>query len=293
MKAAAFEYIRATSLDQVCYALHDGAGEAQVIAGGQTLIPLMAMRMARPEILIDINDLDELKGIEVSEDFAVIKSGTRQSEVLESTEIRETLPILSEAISHVGHTQTRNRGTIGGSLVAADPSAEIPLIAQLLEATLIARSLRGERQIQANQFFESAMMTTLEPDEFLVEVRFPRWKNGSSGHGFHETSIRDSDYALASAAAQLSLDQNRKCDILHIAVGGASPTPLRLPEIENTLRGQELSDAAIEDALQNIPTLVEPQSDVHADADYRRRLSRVLALRAITDARDRALGDLK
>jgi len=291
MKAAAFDYIRARSLDEVCQALADGDGEARIIAGGQTLIPLMAMRMARPETLIDINDIGELSGIETGGDFVTIKACTRQADILASDAVRAALPVLPDALSHVGHTQTRNRGTVGGSLVNADPSAEIPLIARLLDADMTARSISGERTIPAAGFFDSAMMTTLEPEECLVEVRFPVWPANRTGHGFHESSIRDSDFALAAAAAQLTLDQSGNCARLHLAIGGATPAPWRLDAVEAALTGGDLSDEAIEAAIADIPDMVEPQSDVHADADYRRRVARVLAGRAICDARDRAKGD--
>lgn len=288
MKAAGFDYIRAESVDQVCAALADADGDARVIAGGQTLVPLMAMRLARPATLIDINDLAELSGITRDGDCLVIKSCTRQAETLASSLVAECLPILSEALSHVGHTQTRNRGTVGGSLVNADPSAEIPLVAQLLEAEMVARSIRGERTIEAAAFFESAMATSLEEDECLIEVRFPIWSDAQTGFGFHEISIRDSDFALASAAAQIALDSTGNCTRLHLAIGGATPAPARLDPIEQALTGTTLSDDDIAEATAAIPDMVEPQSDVHASDSYRRRVVRVLAERAIRDARDMA-----
>mgnify|MGYP003335152586 FL=1 len=291
MKAASFDYIRAKSIDEVCLALNQGDGEAQIIAGGQTLIPLMAMRMSRPQTLVDINDIEELRGIEIAEKVARIKAGTRQADVLGSIEIRENLPILSEALAHVGHTQTRNRGTIGGSLVAADPSAEICLIAQLLNAKMTAKSTNGTRSIPASQFFDSAMVTSLNVGECLTEVEFPIWENEHSGFGFHETSIRDSDYALAAAAAQITIDSGGKCERIHLAVGGATPCPMRLNKVETALTGKVLDDGEIDTAISLIPALLEPQSDVHASAEYRRRVSTILAARAIRDARDRAQGE--
>ena len=290
MKAASFDYIRAKSIDEVCSALNQGDGEAQIIAGGQTLIPLMAMRMSRPQTLVDINDIEDLRGIEIAEKVATIKAGTRQADVLSSIEIRNKLPILSEALGHVGHTQTRNRGTIGGSLVAADPSSEICLIAQLLDATMIAKSTAGTRSIPANQFFDSAMVTSLKSGECLMEIEFPIWDHKRTGFGFHETSIRDSDYALAAASAQIAIGGNNKCERVHLAVGGATPSPLRLNEVETALTGSVLDENVIDDAVSLIPNLLEPQSDVHASAEYRRRVTCVLAARAIRDARDRAQG---
>lgn len=287
MKAASFDYIRAESVEQVCTLLAEADGDARIIAGGQTLVPLMAMRLARPGTVIDINDLTELSGISRDGDVLVIKSCTRQADVLDSDLVAKCLPVLTEALSHVGHTQTRNRGTVGGSLVNADPSAEIPLIAQLLEATMTVRSVRGDRTIAAAGFFESAMATTLAEDECLIEVAFPIWSEPKNGFGFHEVSIRDSDFALASAAAQLALDEGGNCTRLHLAIGGATPAPARLDAVEADLTGTSLSDEVIAGACAAIPSMVEPQSDVHADAAYRTRVVKVLAERAIRDARDR------
>lgn len=292
MKAASFDYVRVASIEEACQALADGGEDARIIAGGQTMIPLMAMRLARPSLLIDINDVSELAGISVDGDHLVIRAGTRQYDTLASETVKTQLPLLADALSHVGHTQTRNRGTVGGSLVNADPSAEIPLIAQTLDATIVAQSTRSQRTIAASDFFESAMATTLAPDECLVEVRFPIWPSENTGFGFHEVSIRDSDFALAAAAAQTTLDGNGKCQKLAVAICGASPAALRLTGVEGTLVGGDLNDDAIKTACANIDDLIDPQSDVHADAAYRGRVAKVMARRAISDARDRANGIL-
>lgn len=292
MKAASFDYVRVASIDEACQALADGGEDARIIAGGQTMIPLMAMRLARPSLLIDINDVSELAGISVDGDHLVIRAGTRQSDTLASETVKSQLPLLADALSHVGHTQTRNRGTVGGSLVNADPSAEIPLVAQTLDATIVAQSIRGQRTIAAGDFFESAMATTLVPDECLVEVRFPIWSPENTGFGFHEVSIRDSDFALAAAAAQTILDGNGNCQKVSVAICGASPAALRLTTVEEALVGGDLSDDTINTACANIDDLIDPQSDVHADAAYRGRVAKVMARRAISDARDRAKGIL-
>jgi len=288
MKAARFDYLRATSIDEACQALADGGGEARIIAGGQTLVPLMAMRLARPALLIDINRIAALSGIRRDGEWLVIGACTRQADALASPVVGEACPLLADALSHVGHTQTRNRGTVGGSLCNADPSAEISLVAQTLEAELVARSVRGERRLKAADFLESAMATTLEPDECLIEVRFPVWRDGAVGHGFHEVSIRDSDFALGAAAAQLSLDGAGNSARLHIAIGGASPAPLRLGPVEDALTGGALDDAAIAEACGAVAGLVDPQSDIHADAAYRTRVAAAMARRAIATARDAA-----
>lgn len=288
MKAAPFDYMRAASIDEACRALVDGGGEARIIAGGQTLVPLMAMRLARPTLLIDINGIAEMSGIAVDGDCLIIGAGTRQADALASAIVKSHIPVLAEALSHVGHDQTRNRGTVGGSLCNADPAAELPLVAQLLEAEMVARSVTGQRSIPASAFFDSAMATALEPEECLTEIRFPIWPADRTGHGFHEVSIRDSDFALAAAAAQISLDAGGTCHRLHVALGGASPVPTRLTEVEAALTGTTLDDVTIKSETERVVDLIEPQGDVHADAAYRRRVARVMVERAILSARDNA-----
>ena len=292
MKAANFDYVRVSTIKEACQALKDGGEDARIIAGGQTLVPLMAMRLARPNLLIDINGVEELAGIRIDDGYLVIKARTRQADTLTSDVVKKELPLLAEALTHVGHTQTRNRGTVGGSLVNADPSAEIPLIAQTLEAIIIVQSSRGRRSVKARDFFESAMATTLMPDECLVEVCFPINSIENTGFGFHEVSIRDSDYALAAAAAQTTLDRSGNCKKLDVGICGASPAPLRLAALEEMLIGKKLDSETIKQACATIDNLIDPQADVHADAAYRGRVAKVMARRAISDARDRAKGIL-
>ncbi|MDA1326122.1 MAG: xanthine dehydrogenase family protein subunit M [Proteobacteria bacterium] len=290
MKAAPFDYRRVTSIDEACRALADGGDDARLIAGGQTLVPLMAMRLARPTLLIDINGIAEMSGIAIVGGHLVIGAGTRQAEILDSPVVKNHLPLLTDALSHVGHDQTRNRGTIGGSLANADPAAELPLIAKVLDAEMVARSVDGTRTIAAASFFESAMATALAANECLTEIRFPLWQEQKTGYGFHEVSIRDSDFALAAAAVQLTLDNGGACTRLHMAIGGASPAPMRLGEIEAALMGTTLDDSLIHAETARLAALVDPQGDIHADAAYRRRVARVLTERALLSARDRAIG---
>ena len=291
MKAARFDYLRAESVDGACRALAGAGGEGRIIAGGQTLVPLMAMRMARPSLLVDINGIDALCGIEDDGNAVVIGAGTRQADALASDIVRERLPLLARALAYVGHQQTRNRGTVGGSIANADPSAEIPLVAVTLDAELKIRNLAGERRIAAGDFFEAAMMTALAPDEVLVAARFPVWTGGGrTGVGFEEVNVRSSDFAIAAAAVRLQLDPDGRCARIHIGVGGATPVPVRAAAAEITLTGTMLDDAAVADAALGIAGMLDPDSDVHADADYRRRVACVLARRAILAARDDALG---
>lgn len=288
MKAAEFDYVRVRSVAEACERLRAAGDEAKIIAGGQTLVPLMAMRLARPALLIDINDIPELTGIAVSGKNLTIKAATRQRTIERAAEVRERLPLLAKALLFVGHIQTRNRGTIGGSLVHGDPAAEIPLVAVTLDATLVAQSVAGRSEYRASEFFQSAMMTALPPDQCLVEVRFPLWDGPGVGTGFHEVASREGDFAIVAAAAQVALGPDGKCLRIAAAVGGAAPTPVRLGSFEAQLTGSRLADSDVRAALARVDAQLEPNSDVHATADYRRRAARVLAERAILDARNEA-----
>jgi CO/xanthine dehydrogenase FAD-binding subunit len=239
-------------------------------------------------LLIDINDIPELSGIAVASGTLTIKAGTRQRAVERSPEVRDHLPLLVKALRFVGHVQTRNRGTIGGSLAHADPSAEIPLTALALDATLIAQSVAGRTEYAARDFFQAAMMTALPPDQCLIEVRFPLWSEARVGTDFEEVASREGDFAIVAAAAQVALGSDGKCARIAAAIGGAAPTPVRLRALEAALAGTTLSESEVHAAVSRIVPLLEPNSDVHATADYRRRASCVLAERAILSARDEA-----
>jgi CO/xanthine dehydrogenase FAD-binding subunit len=285
MKAAEFDYVRATSIDEVCDLLDDN-GDHKIIAGGQTLVPLMAMRLARPSLLIDIADVAELRFIRLDGDALCIGAATRQVDAERSTLVRERLPLLAAALRWVGHPQTRNRGTIGGSLAAADPSAEIPLVAVTLEAEVRAQSKTGDAVLALRDFFRGPMMTALTPDQCLVEIRFPLWA-GRVGCGFHEVSARASDFALVAAAAQVALAADGACTRLAAALGGVGAAPVRVRALDG-LVGQRLEPAAIARAVAGIDAEIAPEDDPHTSAAYRRRVARVLLARAVADARDGA-----
>jgi len=287
MKAAEFDYVRAASLDEVCDLL-DESGEHKIIAGGQTLVPLMAMRLARPTLLIDIADIAALRFIEADGDEALrIGAATRQVDAERSALVRAHLPLLAKALRWVGHPQTRNRGTIGGSIAAADPSAEIPLVAVTLEAHATARSKDGDATLALADFFHGPMMTALQPDQCLTEIRFPIW-SGRVGSGFHEVSARASDFALVAACAQVTLDPQGVCTRLAAALGGVGAAPVRVRAPE-ALVGRMLGDDAVVRAVAAIDGEIAPEDDQHVGADYRRRVARVLLARAIIEARDEAL----
>jgi CO/xanthine dehydrogenase FAD-binding subunit len=286
MKAAAFDYIRPSSLEEVCRVLA-AAGDEEfcIIAGGQTLVPLMAMRLARPARLIDINAITALQGIRDLGDAVEIGACTRQAAVERSDLISEKLPLLAKALPFIGHAQTRNRGTVGGSIVHGDPSAEIPLVTLTLDAVLVAHDLTGEKTLPVDGFFEGPMMTGLAPQQCLTAVRFPVWSgDGRIGAGFHEAAPRAGDFAIAAAAAQLAIAPDGTCLRAAVGVGGCASTPLRLPAVETALTADRIDDDRIADALRDIEDVFDPESTVHAPAEYRRRLGRRLLERAIRDA---------
>jgi len=286
MKAAAFDYVRPTSLDEVCRLLAEaGDAESRIVAGGQTLVPLMAMRLARPDCLIDINAIPELQGIRDLGDTVEIGACTRQAAALRSDLVAEKLPLLARALPFIGHRQTRNRGTVGGSIAYGDPSAEIPLVALTLGATIMARDTNGVSTLSIESFFEGPMMTALHPAQCLTAVRFPVWDNEDRvGASFHEAAPRTGDFAIVSAAVQLALAADGTCRRASIGVGGCAATPLRLRPVEDALAGKRIDDNSIADALRDVEDAFDPESTVHAPAVYRRRLGRRLLERAIRDA---------
>jgi CO/xanthine dehydrogenase FAD-binding subunit len=289
MKAAAFDYVRPTTLREACGYLADGSVEARVIAGGQSLVPMMAMRLVRPGLLVDINDISSLSGIARDGDAVVIGAATRQAEAARSEVVTKELPLLALALPFVGHDQTRNRGTVGGSLAHADPSAEIALVAATLGATVTATDGAAERRIGAADFFLAPMMTALEPQECLTAVRVPVWNGGDAvGAGFQEVSSRDSDFAIVAAAAQLALDRDGVCRRAALAVANAAPTPIRLHRLEEALLGQRPSEAGIDRLLPLVDDAIEPSSDLHASAEARYHMARSLVRRALLQAADNA-----
>ena len=290
MKAAEFDYIRAESVAAACEALAAaGPGEEhKIIAGGQTLVPLMAMRLARPALLVDIDGIPDLDGIAARDGCIAVGAMTRQRAAELSPAIREGVPLLAKALRFVGHLQTRNRGTVGGSLAHGDPAAEIPLAAVTLDAGLEAEGAGGRRVCPANGFFEAPMVTAIAPDECLVEARFPVWNGGRIGAGFQEVASRRGDFAIVAAAAQAALDGDGTCTRIAAALGGVAPGPVRIAALEDALAGTRLEDGAIDTALAAVEAAIEPDDDLHATAAYRGRVAQVLLGRAIREARDEA-----
>ncbi len=290
MKAAEFDYACAGTVEEVCRLLDGARGEGKIIAGGQTLVPILAMRLARPTLLVDINRIAELKGITADDDGVTIGAATRQADVLADATLRRRLPLLAKALRMVGHPQTRNRGTIGGSLANADPAAEIGLVARTLDGEITARSGKGERVIPIAAFFQGAMTTALETDECLTRIRFPLWRGATRlGTGFEEMSVRRSDFALVAASCQLALDGDGVCRRMALGIGGAEAAPVRIDSVPEHLVGTRLEAGDIDGAMSGLQDAIDPIADVHASADYRRRVAAALAARVIATARDEAL----
>lgn len=290
MKAAPFEYFRVADVDEAC-AMLAADESARVIAGGQTLVPMMAMRLARPTRLIDINRIVALSYIRADGDAISIGATTRQYLVEHDALIAAKLPLLARAIPFIGHAATRARGTIGGSLANADPAAELPLIAVILDASLSYRAGSASADIPAREFFVGPMTTALPAGACLTDVRFPVWP-GKVGVGFHEVNARRSDFAFVSAAAQIELTYDGKAKRIAIGVGAATDCPIRLESAEKQLAGTELDESKVKDAVHAALADIEPLADLHATAAYRRRVAVTLAARAIADARAQAQGKI-
>jgi CO/xanthine dehydrogenase FAD-binding subunit len=285
MKPAPFEYVRPGSLVEACELLA-GDEDARLIAGGQTLVPMLAMRLARPATLIDIMRLPELAGIREQDGAVVIGATTRQAQAERDAVIRASVPLLARVLPWVGHPPTRNRGTIGGSIANADPSAEIPLVAVTLGAEIMLATISGPTSIAADDFFIGPMLTTIGQGDCVRAVRFPVWPHKRIGTGFFEISARRSDFAFVVAAAQVALGDDDRCLAVALGVGGVGDRPLRL-EV-SSLIGTRLDPATVAEAVNAASVEMEAMSDLHASAAYRRRVAVVLGIRALEQARGHA-----
>lgn len=289
MKPAPFEYSRPSTLAEACGMLASEP-DARLIAGGQTLVPMMAMRLARPSRLIDIGRLGELRGIRDAGEAIVIGAATRQVEAERSAVVATKLPLLAAALPWVGHAPTRARGTVGGSIANADPAAEIALVLATLKGRVVVLSGKTRGELTSDDLFIGPMTTSVPASGCIVEAHFPVWTEPRSGVGFHEVSARKSDFAYVSAAAQIALDADGKLARLAVGIGGATPVPTRLDSVEGALKGQAPTPARIRDAIIAAAAELEIIRDGHASESYRRRVAIGLAERAITDAVANAKG---
>jgi len=287
MKPAQFEYFAPDTVAEATSILARYDGEAKVLAGGQSLVPLLNMRLARPQALVDINRVPDLAGMREYGDRLVIGAMTRQRDVERSDLVRSAQPLLHEAVTLIAHPQIRNRGTIGGSLAHADPASELPAVALALSAEFTVMGPNGERTIAAQAFFVTFLTTALEQDEVLTSISFPTLAQ-NTGCSVQEVARRHGDFALAGAAVTVTLAGDR-CSSARIALFGVGATAVRAHVAEEALRGADTADAAL-DAAANVvrDEIDEPLTDIHASSDFRRHLARTMTRRALATAIERA-----
>jgi CO/xanthine dehydrogenase FAD-binding subunit len=286
MKPAAFDYIAADSIAVAVEALAAAGDDGKIIAGGQSLVPMLNFRMLRPSILVDINRIAGLDAIEETSQAIRIGALTRHYQLETSPLVARHLPVLSCAMTHVAHLAIRNRGTIGGSLAHADPAAELPMMALLLDAELRIASGCGERTVAAHDFFLGALTVDLAASEIITGIVLPKLPP-RTGWGFEEVARRHGDFALAAVAATLTVSDGA-IKQARIALTGVGPTALRVAEAERLLIGHPLEPDLVSRAVEAVRATIEPETDLHASSDYRRHLAGVLTGRALTAAWRRA-----
>jgi aerobic carbon-monoxide dehydrogenase medium subunit len=289
VKPAAFDYVRPDNLEEAASLLARGGGEAKILAGGQSLVPLLNFRMLRPAILIDINRVSELAYLREEGTGLRIGALTRHHTLETSPSVKARFPVLAEAMTHVAHLAVRNRGTIGGSLSHADPAAELPMMAMLLDAEIHTRSATETRVRAADEFFLGPLTSALEEDEIVTEIVLPGLPPGT-GWAFEEFAQRSGDFAIAAVGTTLSLAYGKIAEA-RLALTGVDETPVRLRDIEVGLVGERLSDDLIADVARQARAAVHPNSDLKASADYRHHLVAALTKRALATAWRRAGGD--
>ena len=282
MKLPPFEYACPASLDEAVALLAAHNGEAKVLAGGQSLMPMMAFRVAQPSLLVDLRKLPGLKEIRIGADGVRLGALVRWRDILDDRRFAIAHPLLKEAISHVAHYQIRNRGTVGGSLAHADPASEMPGIAQACEAEIAVMGTAGARTIKARDFFQGALTTALTPDEIITEVHLPAWP-AKRRWGFQEFARRRGDFAMAGVALYYDEDGG-KAGNAHIGVFGVGDRARRVVKAEALLNGMTVDEALCVAVGEAASAEVDPQEDIHASAPYRRALTGTLAERALRAA---------
>jgi carbon-monoxide dehydrogenase medium subunit len=282
MKLPPFEYACPASLSEAVALLAARDGDAKAIAGGQSLVPMMAFRVASPSLLVDLRKLAELRQIRIGPDGVTLGATVRWREILDHPQLRTAHPLLVAAVEHVAHYQIRNRGTAGGSIAHADPAAEMPGLVVTCEAQIAVVGKSGSRVIKAGDFFVGPLMTALEPDEIITEIRLPAWP-AKRRWGFQEFARRRGDFAMAAAAVFYDEDGG-KARNAHVGVIGVGDRPMRLGTVEALVNGQKVDDATAAKAEAATSAAVDPQDDIHATGAYRRALAGVMVERALKDA---------
>jgi len=282
MKPPRFAYHDPATVEEALDLLARHGDGARLLAGGQSLVPMLNFRLARPAHLVDINRLTGLATVEVGgAGGLMIGALVRQRALERSPAIRERAPLIAQAMPFVGHPQIRSRGTLGGSLAHADPAAELPAVAMALEAELTLTSARGRRRVAAEDFFVAALTTAMAPDELLTAIMLPPWP-ARTGSSLQEVAIRRGDFALGGVAATLTLDAAGCVAAARIVCFGVGPRPLRARDAERSLSGASPSDSVFVEAGRLASAAVDPSADIHASAAYQRRLAGVLTTRALS-----------
>ena len=282
MKMPPFEYACPTTISEAVklLATHD---DAKALAGGQSLVPMLAFRLAQPSMLVDLRKLTELRQIRISDAGISLGAMTRWRDIEDDARLAAAHPLLKAAIAHVAHYQIRNRGTVGGSIAHADPAAEMPGIAVACDAEIAVVGKAGARVIKAGDFFQGPLMTALAADEIIVEIRLPAWPAGRRW-GFQEFARRRGDFAMAAAAVFYDLDTDGRARNAHVGAIGVADRPLRLPAAEAVLNGQLIDDATIAKADAAASAAVNPDDDIHASGAYRKALLGTMVERALKAA---------
>jgi len=290
MKPAPFKYYAPRSISEVLAILDEHGYDAKILAGGQSLIPMMNFRLVQPAVVVDINNIPDLSDIKTHEKGIRLGAMVRHSQAERDSKIKERVPLLHETMPQIATIQIRNRGTIGGSLAHADPSAELVAVTTALEARFKIQNLEGERWVSASEFFIGLLMTSMEPEELLVEIEIPGLP-ARSGWSLKEVARRPHDFALIGVAAVLTLDKKDRCQSARLVYLSAGDGPLVAEEAAALLQDQEINEDLIIAAAEKAATEeIDPGSDIHATADFRRHLANVLTRRALAEAYQRAKG---
>ena len=282
MKLPPFDYACPTTLPEAIQLLASN-DDAKAIAGGQSLVPMLAFRLSQPSLLVDLRKLADLRGIRISDAGVTLGAMVRWRDIEDDERLETAHPLLKAAIAHVAHYQIRNRGTVGGSIAHADPAAEMPGIAMTCDAEIAVVGKSGAHVIQAADFFQGALTTALTTDEIIVEIRLPAWPAGRRW-GFQEFARRRGDFAMAAAAVFYDQDERGKARNAHVGVIGVGDRPLRLTAVEDVLKGESIDEATIAKADAATSSAVDPQDDIHASAAYRRSLVGTMVERALRSA---------
>ena len=282
----AFRYHRPSSVDEAVGLLADFGADAKVLAGGQSLVPLLALRLSHPEHLVDIGRVEGLDTIDAGPDGLTVGAGVRHADLELSPVAGRAAPLVAAAMPHIGHRAIRNRGTVCGSLAHADPAAELPAVTLAVDAELVVRSSAGERTIPAGDFYLGYLSSALDETELLTAVRFPPWP-ARTGWSVQEISRRHGDYALVGLAAVLGVGEDGRIERAALSFFGAGATPVRVAEAERTLVGEQPDPAAFAEAAEVVTRTIDPPGDNHATAAYRAHVAGVLTRRCLAEAAGR------